>query len=402
MIRRIHPRASRLRSACAALGLAACLAAVLPARAATPKVQPPELPPETLTTTTLAKAPRERVYVADISINAIIDGRLRIFNATNGAFLGQLHTGYAGVFATGAKADEIYVATTYLSRGGRGDRTDVLEVWDAQTLEIKFEVVLPSRRAQTLNYRGLVSLSASGRFALVQNATPATSITVVDLAERKVVTEVTTPGCWGTLPAAGHPARFAMLCGDGKIATVTLDEKGQVADRKATEKVFDADADAWFHHAERIGDRYWFVSFNGMLHEVDVGGATARLVGSRSLVGAAQRKQGWRPGGYQLFAVHPSGRWAVVAMHDKGGEGSHKTPAKQLWFVDLSSGKRVATAPGHGTVSITFSRNGERLHALDGMTGAMRVWRWADGKPLRQMAFVKSAGAAALQLESHD
>ena len=36
------------------------------------------------------------------------------------------------------------------------------------------------------------------------------------------------------------------------------------------------------------------------------------------------------------------------------------------------------------------------------VTGAMRVWRWADGKPLRQMAFVKSAGAAALQLESHD
>lgn len=401
MIRRIHLRASRLRAACAALGLAA-LAAVLPARAAPPKAQPPELPTETLTTSTLANAPRERVYVADISINAIIDGRLRIFNAANGAFLGQLHTGYAGAFALGAQSDEVYIATTYLSRGGRGERTDVLEVWDAQTLELKFEVVLPPRRAQTLNYRGLLSLSASGRFALVQNATPATSITVVDLAERKVVTEVTTPGCWGTLPAAGHPARFAMLCGDGKIATVTLDDKGQVADRKASEKVFDADADAWFHHAERIGDRYWFVSFKGMLHEVDVSGATARVVASRSLVDAVQRKQGWRPGGYQLFAVHPSGRWAVVAMHDKGGEGSHKTPARQLWFVDLASGKRVATAPGHGTASITFSRNGERLHALDGMTGAMRVWRWADGKPLRQMAIVKSAGAAALQLESHD
>lgn len=401
MIRRIQPRASRLRTACAALGLAA-LAAALPARAATPKAQPPELPTETLTTSTLANAPRERVYVADISINSIIDGRLRIFNATNGAFLGQLHTGYAGAFALSAKADEIYVATTYLSRGGRGERTDVLEVWDAQRLELKFEVVLPPRRAQTLNYRGLLSLSANGRFALVQNATPATSITVVDLAERKVVAEVTTPGCWGTLPAASHPARFAMLCGDGKIATVTLDDKGQVADRQASEKVFDADADPWFHHAERIGDRYWFVSFHGMLHEVDASGATARVVASRSLVDAAQRKQGWRPGGYQLFAVHPSGRWAVVAMHDKGGEGSHKNPARQLWFVDLASGKRVATAPGHGTASITFSRNGDRLHALDGMTGAMRVWRWADGKPLRQLAIVAPAGAAALQLESHD
>ena len=62
----------------------------------------------------------------------------------------------------------------------------------------------------------------------------------VACAERKVVAEVTTPGCWGTLPAASHPARFAMLCGDGKIATVTLDDKGQVADRQASEKVFDA------------------------------------------------------------------------------------------------------------------------------------------------------------------
>lgn len=85
--------------------------------------------------------------------------------------------------------------------------------------------------AQTLNYRGMVQPTANGRFVLVQNATPATSITVVDLSERKVAGQIATPGCWGTLPAASHPARLAMLCGDGKIATVTLDDKGQVVDR---------------------------------------------------------------------------------------------------------------------------------------------------------------------------
>lgn len=393
-----RPMLRRLAAAVAGVWLAGAVLAV----AAQPKSVPPELPAETLVGSSLASAPSERVYVADIAINTIIDGRLRIFDATKGRFLGQVHTGYAGMFTLSANSDELYVATTYLSRGGRGERTDVLEVWDTTTLNPKFEVVLPPRRAQALNYRGLLSVTANGRFALVQNATPATSITVVDLSERKVVSEVQTPGCWGTLPAAGHPARFAMLCGDGKVATVTLDAKGQVADRQATEKLFDADNDAWFHHAERLGDRYFFLSFKGGLHEVDVGGPAAALKSSRQLVSAAQQQQGWRPGGYQLFAVHPAGRWAVVAMHDKGGEGSHKFPAKQLWFVDLASGKRMATAPGNGTASITFSRSGQRLQALDGTTGALRTWQWNDGKPLKLLTTVSPAGAAALQLESHD
>jgi len=351
---------------------------------------------------TLASATAERIYVADFAINNIIDGRLRIFDATSGKVLGQLHTGYAGMFTLGAKADEVYIATSYMSRGTRGERSEVLEVWDSNTLKLKYEVLLPPRRAQALNYRGLLTLSGNGRFAFVQNATPATSITVVDLKERKVATEVATPGCWGTLPAASHPARIAMLCGDGKIATISFDDNGQVADRQVTDKLFDADQDAWFLHAERSADRYWFVSFKGMLHEVDVGGGKAELKSSKNMVDADSAKQGWRPGGYQLFAVHPNGRWAVVAMHDKGSEGTHKLPAKRLWFVDVASGKRMGSMPGFGTASITFSRNGQRLQALDGTTGAMRVWRWADGKPMKLLTTVSPAGAAALQLESHD
>ena len=367
-----------------------------------PKPTPPELPAETLGTATLADKTSERVYVGDVAIAHIADGRLRVFDARAGKLLGMLATGYAGNFAFNAKAGEIYNATTYLSRGGRGERTDILEVWDAQTLDFKYEVLLPPKRAQTLNYRGMVQTTANGRFVLVQNATPATSVTVVDLVERKVASEIGTPGCWGTLPAASHPARFAMLCGDGKIATVTLDDKGQSADRQLSDKVFDADNDAWFHSAEQIGDRYYFISFKGVLHEVDVAGASAALKSSRDLVSAQQKKLGWRPGGYQAFAVHPSGRWAVVAMHDKGREGSHKSPAKQLWTFDLLSGKRIATAPGQGSASLTFSRSGKRLQALDGLTGALRVWDWQDGAKLKLVSTVKPAGEAALQLESHD
>jgi methylamine dehydrogenase heavy chain len=384
----------------AAVALSAGLA--LACQAATQRAQPAELPAETLGTATLAGATQERVYVGDVAIAHIADGKLRVFDARAGKLLGMVNTGFAGNFALSARSDEIYVATTYLSRLGRGERSDVLEVWDSTTLGLKYEVVLPPKRAQTLNYRGLVRPSASGRFLMVQNATPATSVTVVDLAERKVVAEVPTPGCWGVWPAASHPARFSMLCGDGKLATVTLDDQGQVADRQTSAKLFDADQDPWFHTAEQLGDRAFFLSFKGMLTELDLSGPVAALKSSASLLGAAARKAQWRPGGYQAFAVHPSGRWAVVAMHDKGREGSHKSPAKQLWTFDLGTGKRVAMAPGQGTASLTFSRSGQRLQALDGTSGALRVWQWSGGGKLKQLSMVKAAGEAALHLESHD
>ena len=389
---------------CMAGVLALCALAVcaaMPAMAAAPMAPPLELPAETLGISSLEGKALSRVYVADVAISHIADGRIRVFDAVQGKFLGMISTGYAGNFTLSPASDELYVATTYLSRGSRGERTDVLEVHDTQTLGTKYEVILPTRRAQALNYRGLVRTTGDGRFVLVQNATPATSITVVDTRERKVASEIQTPGCWGTLPA-GKGARFSMLCGDGKIATITLNDQGQMATRQVSEKFFDADTDAWFHHAEQVGNRYWFVSFNGQLTEMDLGGDVARKIESKWLVSPAERKKGWRPGGYQNFAIDPQGRWLVVGMHPRGAEGSHKSPAAQLWVFDLMSGKRVAAHAGKGTAAMTFSRNGERLHALDGVTGAMHVWRWNGTGQLQPLASVAKAGEASLHLESHD
>lgn len=387
-----------------ALALASLLVCASLAGAVTPKAVPAELPAETLTSGAIAASAKERVYVADIAIAHISDGRIRVFDARRGTFLGMVSTAYAGNFTVSNGADELYVATTHLSRSTRGERADVLEVYDTANLGFKYEVLLPAKRAQALNYRGLVRASGNGRFVFVQNATPATSVTVVDLAQRKVTTEVPTPGCWGILPAAGHGSRFSMLCGDGKVATVTLDEQGQPVDRQLSEKLFDADTDAWFHTAERIGDRFFFISFKGVITELDLSGPVAAFKGSRNIVGPADAKLGWRPGGYQAFAVHPSGHHAVVAMHDKGGEGTHKMPAKQLWVVSLDTGKRVATVPGRNTVSLTFSRTGARLQALDGVAAALNVWDWDDAarQPMTFVGTTKPVGMASVQLESHD
>lgn len=387
------------------LAQAATVLAVLagPAMAAKPaaKPVPPELPPETLTTKAAVADHDARVYVADVAISHISDGRIRVYDARNGSLLGMVSTAYAGNFALSGKRDELYVATTHLSRSTRGERTDVLEVHDTQTLAFKHEIVLPPKRAQALNYRGLVRPTANGKFVLVQNATPATSITVVDLAGRKVVAEVPTPGCWGVLPAATHGSRFSMLCGDGAVATVTLDDAGQPVDRQVTAKLFDADADAWFHHAEQAGDRYWFLSYQGKVTELNLGGAVAKVAATQDMASAAEKKAGWRPGGYQNFAVDPSGRYLVAGVHPGGKEGSHKLPAAKLWVHDLQANKRVAALPGAAVLSLTFSANGQRLMALDGEKGALHSWGWNAGK-LTKLAYVPGAGEASLHLESHD
>ena len=403
MLQRPACRPHRISRLVAALATTALSTLAVPGWAAKPV--PPELPPETLTTKPTVADHDARVYVADVAISHISDGRVRVYDARNGRLLGMVSTAYAGNFALSGKRDELYVATTHLSRSSRGERTDVLEVHDTNNLSFKYEVVLPTKRAQALNYRGLVRPTANGKFVLVQNATPATSITVVDLAGRKVVAEVPTPGCWGVMPAASHGSRFSMLCGDGTVATVTLDDAGQAVDRQVTAKLFDGDTDAWFHHAEQVGDRYWFLSYLGKVTELNLGGAVAQVVATQDMPSAAEKKAGWRPGGYQNFAVDPSGHYLVAGMHPNGKEGSHKLPAAKLWVHDLQSGKRAAVLPGAAVLAITFSGNGRRLMALDGEKGALHSWGWNPGKAgikLTKLAYVPGAGEASLHLESHD
>lgn len=345
----------------------------------------------------------QRVYVIDLAISHISDGRIRVLDAISGRFLGMVSTAYVGNMALSPQRDTLYVATTHLSRSTRGDRADVLEVYGADDLAFKYEVLLPAKRAQALNYRWLVSTSANGRFVFVQNATPATSVTVVDLQTRSVAAEVPTPGCWGALPAAGHPSRFSTLCGDGTMATVTLDESGKPADRQVSAKLFDADADAWFHNAERVGDRYWYVSFQGKVTELDLGGAVAQVKATHDLIATpAERKAGWRPGGYQVAAVDPSGRYLVAGMHSKGGEGSHKLPAEKLFVLDLATGKRLPSLPGNMAIAMTFSASGQRLHVLDGATNTLHVMGWKDGRTTRTLAKLAGVGETITQLESHD
>ncbi len=322
---------------------------------------------------------KNRVYVLDIAINHIADGKLHIVDGDSLRYLGLIGTGFGGQTILSLDGREIIVATGYLSRGQRGDRADIVEVWDADSLQFKYEIPIPDKRAMAINYEGLVRLSSTGRWLFVQNATPATSVTVVDMEARTAVGEIPMPGCYGIYPAQANPNRFASLCGDGTVATVDLDESGNVASRASSQKLFDPDTDAWFLSGEQVGDTYYFLSFKGNLTAVDVAVDAAVATGSWALVTGADMKKKWRPGGYQPLAIQ--GNRIYVAMHPDGAEGSHKNPAAEIWAFDLKTKKRVARMKGNNAIALEASADGSKLYAIDPVKSALVVYDRPGPKP---------------------
>ena len=118
-------------------------------------------------------------------------------------------------------------------------------------------------------------------------------------------------------------------------------------------------------------------------------------------------------GGPNGAAIGPDGRCYVCnnggfEWHDYGGvfvpgEQAADYSGGRIEAVDLATGKKLAAHPGHNTASLTFSKSGKRLQALDGLSSALRVWDWNDSGRLGQpVTLVKSAGMSAVELESHD
>ncbi|WP_398306960.1 amine dehydrogenase large subunit [Zoogloea sp.] len=359
-----------------------------------------ELPTESITTGKLPPPNPYRIYLHDVAIGHIVDGRLHVIDGENLRYEGVIATGLAGQAALSADRKEIFVATTYYSRLSHGVRTDVVDVHDAQTLALTGEIEIPPRHAQSLHYKGTIRPSADGRWLFVQYATPATSVGIIDLKTRKAVNEVATPGCWAILPAASVGGRFSTVCGDGTLVTVSLDDAGQVRTQKRSARFFDPDKDPIFIHGEQDGDTYRFVSFQGEIHTAHVGGEVASYDAPWSILGAADRKQGWRPGGYQVFAQHNASGRLYVGMHDKGKEGSHKTPAKEIWTVDLASKKRVARSPGNDAIALAVSQ-GERprLFAYDGVKAAIAVFD--ASRKLTLSKRMEGVGETPTQMELH-
>lgn len=265
--------------------------------------------------------------------------RTSLVDLDGGSFLGQINAGFGfSVAVFSPKRSEIYMPETHYSRGTRGERTDVVTIYDGASLAPVAEVVIPPKRATNPLPNGNAAISDDERFIAVFNMTPTTSISIVDVERRAFVQEIQTPGC--SLVYAAGERRFAMLCANGALMTVALDEAGREVAKTRTEPFFDPEADPVTEKAVRRGDVWYFVSFEGFVHPVDVSGEEPKFGEVWSLLDDRARADSWRIGGAQHLALHAaSGR--LFSLVHQGGQDTHKDPGSELWVYDLDSRQRT-------------------------------------------------------------
>lgn len=321
------------------------------------EVKPEGMPPSVI----LPAEPNPHwVWINDIVFHHMADGKAYLVDGDSGDFLGMLSTGVGFIgLVLPSDYSQIYSPETYFSRGTRGVRTDVITFYDPRELKPTAEVIIPPKRFGAMPTHNYSTITDDDRFLIVYNFTPAQSVSVIDLKEQRLVGETETAGCALTMPIGDRS--FMMMCGNGGLLTVTMNEKGEVTDKQRSKPFFDPNADPVTEKAVRWNDTWIFVTFDGYVYPVEVSSGQP-VPGERwSLFSDAERKENWKPGGIQHLAVHSASDKLYSLVH-QGQKDSHKDPGQDVWVYDLKSGKQLQKIKlDNLSTSIQVSKDNEPL-----------------------------------------
>jgi methylamine dehydrogenase heavy chain len=277
---------------------------------------------------------RDWVFIGTSLVDARDDRFLGVVGVVDGGPGGN-------AFAFSADRRFIFTVESFYSRGNRGERTDTVTTFDATTLGAVGEVIIPPKSALMIARDGATALSDERRFLAVFNLTPATSVSIVDVEHRSFVGEISTPGCSLVYAAGAH--RYVMLCANGGLLTLTVDQDGGELSKVRTEGFFDPQTDPVTEAAVRYRDQWLFVSFDGIVHSLDVSGEEPRFGGNWSLLTDADRADHWRIAGRQHLAVHEaSGRlYSLVRQSEEPLDDPKVMDGQEVWIYDLETRRRI-------------------------------------------------------------
>jgi methylamine dehydrogenase heavy chain len=321
-------------AACRAWAIAFLVSTIAPL-AAHAELQPEPIPNvETLQT----PYPDSYAVVHDFAFFNLIDSKFSLVDIETRRFKGMLSAGQFATLNLSNSREEFYVGETIFSRGTRGERQDLITVYDYANLGLVAEIELPPRRANTVINLANSRLTEDEKFLLVFLQNPGTSVAVIDLDSRQMVEEVPAPGCALIYPT--EKSSFFMLCGDGTLLTIELDSEGKLAGRESSKPFIDIDNDPLSEKSSNTGGVWQFVSYLGEVQPIDARKSTPRLGKTWWLASDAERAANWRPAGWHGTAGHHSGLlW--VGMTPNGYNGSHKDPAPEVWLFDAKKRKRL-------------------------------------------------------------
>ena len=307
--------------------------------------QPPPLPiEETGRVESLPKTyPESWFLVHDAAFFSMSDGKVYVIDTAAETLpeqvKGTFNVVLMGNVLQAASRAEIYAVETFHSRGTRGDRLDVITVWDQENLSAVDEIILPgSKRFMGMPQRYAMLLLNGDRWLAVANFSPATSVTLIDLDKREIISQIPTPGCTFTYPTG--KLGFSSLCADGRFMSTELDGKGQVVKQTRTEAFFSSDDSPIYERPAIIGDTAYFPTIAGLVFPVDMSGKVASVGEPWHLVPEGERAENWAPGGIGLIDRDDLGRFYII-MHPDAKDGSYQGGGPEVWVYDAAGKKRV-------------------------------------------------------------
>lgn len=299
-------------------------------------------------------------------------GGIRIVDGDTGKVIGMVHSATLSDFAFDPGGKFFYVAETIWTRGNRGQRQDLLTVYDARTLAIVSEIPIAGRLLIGSRPYNL-SIAPDGKHAFIFNLDPSTSIQVVDLTKRRLIGSVEVPGCG--LSIAGADTTTTSLCSNGSMATVVYDARMQGLPRRS-DVFFSAENDPIFDNSavDRRRGTAIFLTYSGMLYEARLGADpkvaepwSVQVAAGAPKVTTQPLQVSWLPGGRQPIAFNRATGRAYILMH-MGEFWSQKVSGTELWEVDIAHRQVLRRKPLSTPVaSVSITQDAKPLlFLLDG------------------------------------
>lgn len=284
-------------------------------------------------------SPGTNVFVNQMDMAA---STIYIFSTKDLTLKGNVSGGSWGLATLSRDGNTAYMASGFLSRVAYGTGEDVLQIFDVPTNTVKKEIILPFKLTQYTPDASQLRLSADEKFIYIQNATPATSVTVVDLEKGSVVKEIPSPGCYGIYPAEKGYG-YSTICSDGSFVTFKLSPDGQSFTSQQSKKIFDVDEDPIFLASDRVNSDLVFLSYNGNIYRLsDASGIIKRV----DFIPVAKDIAGnWRASGYGVISYDSAADVLFMTMSSNRHEGSHHHGATEIWAYDMKKKKVLSRSP---------------------------------------------------------
>jgi methylamine dehydrogenase heavy chain len=334
------------------------------------------------------------------------DQSFGIFDADSGKMEGSIPAGYVPNLAIAPDNSRFLVSETYWTHGSRGQRQDLVSIWDAKTLTLVKEITLPGRAlvgGKIHNFQ----VSADGSKAYVYIMLPTSSVVWLDLKKQSVGGTVEVPGCALIFPWGG--AGFASLCGDGSLAMVNLGGSGQAVVNHS-KPFFDATTDPIYENSfiDPNTGKALFLSYTGLVYPAKLGPDAViekpwsiQQAAGFAPAGTGVQELAWRPGGGQPAAYHKSSGRLFVLMH-MGTYWTHKQGGTEVWVLDTNTRKLLKRIPlqpiptsglagdrppYYGTIGVSQDSEKPLIYLVHNEGGGDVVMDAGTGEILRKVEF---------------